>query len=301
MKLSKAQSRAYDALRGSPDGKISSDGKRRIARSTVEALARRGLAEVDRTPTQHTRRHRGGSASTYVTIAWTAQLTPSHPGADALAELDLIIRNQERILRPAQREHAAAYVALTARAVALEGSPAAAPDYSACRAFREAMEWPVARLLDQVMMIRHLTGQTPLPGGIPRQDTGELTDVWCLSARTDGPRPGKELGRVRASTQNGAAILGNSLLNTRGGYQMRRLGALEVGSWWEDFRARGIVLRLEALADDDGFRVIQVADGQVLIVRSTAVEAKHDALADLTALFAVLAPQRTEPDPIHAD
>lgn len=296
MKLSKPQTRAYDALRASPTGKITSTDKTRFARVTVEALARRGLAEVEHTATERTRRHRDGTTTTRFTISWTAELVPQLPDADKLAELDLIIRNREGILRPTQREHAAAYVAHTAPTVALEGSPARAEGYSVCRAYRDALTWPVARLLDQVMMLRHMTGQTPLPPGtIPEQVTGERTDVWVLTARTDGPRPGKELGRVRSSTQNGAALRGNSLLNTRGGYQMRRLGSPEVGGWQEDFRAHGMVLRLEATAD--GFRVSQVADGHTLAIRPTVHEAKRDALADLTALYSALAPAT----PIHAD
>lgn len=296
MRLSTAQTRAYGALRASPTGKISS-GETRIARSTMEALTRRGLVELERTSTKHTRHHRTGRSSTYLTVTWIAELVPQLPGADALDELDLIIRNREGILRPDQRRHAAAYVAHTAPTVALDGSPARSATYSVCRSYRDALTWPVERLLDQVMMLRHMTGQNPLPPGIPAQDTGERTDVWRLTAKTDGPRPGKELGRVRASTQNAAAILGNSLLNTRGGYQMERLGALEVGHWREDFRARGIVLRLEAVPSEEGFRVSQVADGLTLVVRPTADEAKHDALADLTALYSALAPAA----PIHAD
>lgn len=299
MKLTPAQTRAGNALRASPSHKIKSgDGwSQGISRPTVEALARKGLAEVVCTSTRRTRRHRDGRTSDYFTITWTAELIPQQPGADELAELDLVIRNREGILRPAQRGHAAAYVAHTAPAVALEGSPARARGYSVCRAYREALRWPVPRLLDQVMMLRHMSGQAPLPPGIPAQDTGERTEVWVLTAKTDGPRPGKELGRVRGSTQNAAAIAGNSLLNTRGGYQMRRLGSLELGHWREDFRARGIVLRLEAVPSEEGFRVSQVTDGQTLVARPTADEAKRDALADLTALYAALAPAT----PIHAD
>lgn len=296
MKLSTAQTRAYEALRASPTGKISSGDGSRIARVTMEALTRKGLVEMERTATDHRRQHRDGRSSTYVTISWSAELIPEHPGADELAELDLIIANGEGILRPDRREHAAAYIARTAPLVAMEGSPAAAEAYSVCRAYREALEWPVARLLDQVMMLRHMTGQNPLPGGIPAQSTGERTDVWRLTAKTGGPRPGKELGRVRASTQNAAAIAGNSLLNARGGYQMARLGSLELGRWVEDFRARGIVLRLEAT--DDGYRVSQVADDRTLVIRADAAQAKRDALADLTALYSTFGPA---PELIHAD
>lgn len=298
MKLSPAQQRAYDALRASPDRKISSDDRRRFARSTVESLARMGVVELTRTQTERPRRHRNGTTTTYATVTWTAELVPQMPDAEALEELDLIIANGEGILRRTQREQAAAYVAHTAPAVALEGSPARSASYSVCRAYRDALDRPVTWLLDQVMTLRHMTGQKPLPGGIPAQNTGQLTDVWVLTAQADGPRPGKELGRVRASTQNAAALRGNALLNTRGGYQMRRLHSHEVGSWVEDFRAHGMVLRLEAAGRD--FRVSQVADGRPLVFRPTADEARRDALADLTALYALGTPSEPE-QPIHAD
>jgi hypothetical protein len=298
MKLTPPQQRAYNALRASPTGKISSDERwRRIVRTTMAALARMGLVELHLTTTERTRRHRSGRLSTYVTVTWTAELVPDLPDADAMAELDLVIDNREGMLRPAQREQAAAYVAHTAPVVALDGSPARSADYSVCGAYREALEWPVSRLLDQVMMLRHMTGQRPLPGGLPAQNTGQPTDVWVLTANTGGPRPGQELGRVRASTQNAAALRGNSLLNTRGGYQMRRLDTHELGGWVEDFRAHGMVLRLEAAGDD--YRVVQVADGRALIYRRTPEEAKRDALGDLTALFALGVP--SDPEPIHAD
>jgi hypothetical protein len=293
MKLSKAQTRAYDALREAPDGKIHSGGTHRVARTTAEALERRGLAEMTRTTTERIRRHRNGTTTRYVTVDWSAQLLPQMPDAEEMAELDLIIANQEGALRRSQREHAAAYVAHTAPAAALEGSPARSARYSVCKAYQEALAWPVERLLDQVMMLRHMTGQCPLPGGIPAP-RGERTDVWRLTARSDG----RELARVRASTQTGAALRGNGLLNTRGGYRMERLRAEEVGYWREDFRARGIVLRLEAVHPEGGFRVIQVADGRTLVVRPTADEAKRDALADLTVLTSALG---TPTESIHAD
>jgi hypothetical protein len=297
MKLTPPQQRAYNALLKDPDGKIASGEDHRVTRPTIEALARKGLVELERTHRERTRRHRNGTTSRYVTVAWIATLVPEHPSSEELEELDLVIANGEGILRRTQREHAAAYVAHTAPTVALEGSPARSDTYSVCRAYRDALERPVSWLLDQVAMLRHLTGQKPLPGGaIPGQANGERTDVWVLTAKTDGPRPGKELGRVRASTQNGAALLGNSLLNTRGGYQMRRLGSNEVGPWLEDFRASGMVLRMETVKH--GFRVSQVADDLTLVVRTTAKEAKRDALADLTALYSALGPHA---DPIHAD
>lgn len=294
MKLTPPQTRALSALRKEPEGRLTSGGPHGIVRSTVAALARKGLVELDLRQERRTRHHRNGSSSTYITVTWTAYLVPEMPGADELAELDLIIANGEGSLRPTQIEQAAAYIANTSPAVALKGSPAASESYSVYRAYRDALKQPVSWLLDQVQMLRHLTGQCPLPGGIPAQ-SGPRTDVWVLTAKSSGERPGKELGRVRASTQTGAALLGNSLLNTRGGYQMRRLSADEVGRWISDFRASGLVLRLEEV--DHGFRVSQVADDLTLVVRTTPEEARRDALADLTALHTL---GSTTP-PIHAD
>lgn len=296
MKLTPPQTRAHRLLREDPNGKLASGEGHGIIRSTMAALARKGLIDLELIPRERTRRHRNGATSTYVTIAWIAELRPELPGEEALEELDLVIANREGNLRRRQREQAAAYVAHTAPKVALKGSPARSATYSVCRAYRDALARPVPWLLDQVAMLRHMTGQTPLPGGIPGPG-GEPTDVWALTAKTTGPRPGKELGRVRASTQTEAALLGNILLNTRGGYQMRRLTAEEAGAWLHDFRASGMVLRVEGVPH--GYRVSQVADDQTLVIRTTADEAKRDALTDLAALHA-LGPQ-SDPEPIPAD
>lgn len=298
MKLSPAQATAYEALRTDPTKTLTSSSTPKVRRTTVEALARRGLAEVVLERVNRTRESsRTGRITTSATITWTAELVPPCPGGEEMQELDLIIRNGERILRGSQLRQAAAYIAHNAPHAALEGSRARSPKYSVCRAYAEALEWPVDTLLDQVMMLRHMTGQTLLDGGIPAQDTGGRTDVWKLTAKDTGARPGKELGRVRAATQNAAALRGNSLLNTRGGYQMRRLNADEVDGWVEDFRARGLVLRVESCAD--GFLVSQVADERTLVIRRTAEEAKRDALADLSTLYALGSGLPAEA--IHAD
>lgn len=297
MKLSKAQQEAHTALLSAPDGRISSGSG--VGRRTIDAMERAGLVAVNRQFTRKTRRHRNGTTSEVEITTWTARLKPTMPTAQEQAELDLIIKNGEGILRPAQHRQAAAYVAHMLPTVALKGSPASKPGYRPADGYAEAMNWPASKLLDMVMMIRHMSGQTPIPAQ-RTADIGEPTDVWGLFTKTDDGSPGKELGRVRAPHQNAAALLGSSLLNQRGGYTMRRLGSLEVGGWVEDFRAHGLVLRLEATADGDGFQVTGVSNDDIMTIRPTAEEAKRDALADLTSLFTALAPS-DEPDTIRAD
>lgn len=297
MKLTGAQIKARLILRRAPDHTITSAGGTGVRRQTIEALARAGLVEVERTNVNREVRHRSGRTSIKASVAWKATLLPRLPSAEQMEELDLIIRNGEGILREDRRAHAAAYIARTTPDVALDGSPARSPQYNEATAYAECLKWPTAKLLDHVMMLRAMTGQT---AQIPEQRTlSDRTDVWVLFSKNPDGTPGKELGRVRASTQNQAALVGNSLLNTRGGYSMRRLHTPELGRWVEDFRARGLVLRLEG-THDGYFRVVIVADGEVLVTRTTGAEAKRDALADLTSLYAALPPAPT-PDPIPAD
>lgn len=286
MKLTGAQIKARLMLRRAPDGTLTSTDQTGIRRQTIEALARAGLVKLERANMNRQVRHRSGRTSVKGVVVWKATLQPELPTDDQMAELDLIIKNGEGILRDEQRQHAAAYVARVTPDVALDGSPARSPQYHEVTAYKECLEWPTAKLLDTVMMLRTMTGQSAQP--IPEQRRlSDRTDVWVLFSKKDDGTPDRELGRVRASTQNTAALLGNSLLNTRGGYAMRRLHTQEIGRWVEDFRARGLVLRLERT--DTGFRVFVLASGENLIHRVTAAEAKRDALADLTTLYTATA------------
>lgn len=290
MKLTGAQIRARLMLRRAPDGTLHSGEGKGVRRQTIEAMARAGLVKVERANVDREVRHRSGRTSVKTSVAWTARLQPELPTAEQLAELDLIIKNAEGILRGDQREHAAAYVARVTPDVALDGSPARHPQYNEATAYRECLTWPDAKLLDTVMMLRHMTGQSTRP--VPEQARlSDRTDVWVLFTKKPDGTPDRELGRIRASTQNSAALAGNALLNTRGGYSMRRLHTPEIGRWVEDFRARGLTLRLEST--DTGFRVFVLATGEDLIHRVTAAEAKRDALADLASLYAALS---TAPD-----
>ncbi|MFC4328287.1 hypothetical protein ACFPC0_10665 [Streptomyces andamanensis] len=297
MKLSKAQAETHAALLRAPGGAVTSGGG--IQRRTIDALERMGLVEVTRQVWLKTRHHRDGTTSQREQVDWTARLTPRLPSPEQLEELDLIIANREGILRPGQRRQAAAYIAHMMPLTALKGSPARKPGYRPADGYAEAMKWPVSKLLDTVMMLRHMTGQTDMPAQ-PVKPTGEMTDVWAITAKNDDGSAGKELGRVRGDSQVIAALAANGLLNVRGGYLMRRLGTLELDGWISDFRASGMVLRLAECADGTGFQVSLVSTGEILTVRTTPDEARRDALTDLTTLFATLA-DSPEPELIRAD
>ncbi|MEV6401178.1 hypothetical protein AB0M39_41465 [Streptomyces sp. NPDC051907] len=287
MKLTGAQQRAYDAMQAAPDGKISSGSAGGHKRTTAEALARRGLADVTKKMAEKTVRHRNGTTSRRVVVEWTAQLRPPMPDSEEIAELDLIVERREKTLRPSQREHAAAYVAVVGPSVALEGAPLKSPDYSPAAAYAEHLKADTNHLLTAYTLVRHLTGEVALPYDDPRESIGEPTNFWTIAEPGTPEAPGKELGRVEGATQNAAAIAANSLLNRRGRYDMRRLGSKELGAWRKDFRAAGRVLRLA----DDGegaFRVNDVDSGVLVIVGATAFEAERDAVAEVSSLTAAL-------------
>ncbi|MFE2934905.1 hypothetical protein [Streptomyces sp. NPDC059278] len=281
MKLTKAQQRAYDAMLAAPDGRIHSGSGQNIKRSTVEALARKNLATVTRKMDEKVVRHRNGTTTRFAVVTWTVCLKPVLPTTEQTEELDLILEQGERTLLPSQRKHAASYVALVAPSVAKEGAPVKETGYDPAAVYHKHIKLDPAHLLAAYMVVRTMSVRLNLPPG-PSAAQGEPTDIWVLTEPGEAGEPGEELGRVRGAVQVEAKLCGNSLIDRRGGYFLRRLGANEVGPWIKDFRAGNTVLRLAREVDDE-YVVTEVATGSIVTVRRTAAEAERSARTSIAS------------------
>lgn len=292
MKLSGAQQRALDTMRKSPDGTVRAYAG--VTRPTAEALERRGLVTVERRLAERQVRQRGGGVNRRTYVDWTARLKPVMPTEAQVAALDATVAaGPPVVLVPAQRHWAAAYAALTAPSIAFQGSPAADPSYDPAAVYVETLHKGDAYALAAFNAVRMMSGAVPMPPD-PTAVNGPPTTVWTIREPGTPDRPGVERARVVGATRIYAAQAANSILNQRGGYDMRRLGANEIGPWLKDFRAGGTVLRLSAVdGGPPAYQVAEVATGDVMVIRATPEEAERDARADVDSLTSALATRPT--------
>lgn len=292
MKLSAAQERAYAAMRQAKDGKLYMGNG--VTRTTVEAMERKGIVTLVKTLATRETRRRGGGVNRRTYVDWIAQLKPVPPTADEAQELDMIARSAQKTLLPSQRRQVAAYLALTAPKVARPGSPAAASEYNAHTAYAEYLGQDDMRLIATWALYRDQTGEKGFPAP-QRPDLGPVTDVWTITEHNGT----QELCRVTGATQVDAALAANALLNTRDGYDMRRLYAQQLDGWVKDFRAGGDLHRITRVvtacdaAECDGeesvhYECRHLPTGDLVAVRSSAEGAEADTRADIASLSAAL-------------
>lgn len=297
MRYSTAQSRAIDAMLQAPEGTIDHTNVVGVRRTTVEALARMGAAEVTSRRTTRQVNHRDRTTGQRTVVTWTARIIPVMPDGDQLAVLDARAAERETEAAPLPlplRRQTAAYLSLTAAKEPLAGAPATQPDWDTTKACTDLLRRHTdAELLGMYRAVRHITGQARIEGARtdapPALGQGEATDVWTITV-PENEAPGEEaaeLCRVKGKTYVDATMAARALLGGRA-FGMRRLRQSEVNGWEKDWPVHGDMLRLEREPGGARWQVRHVRTGDVMVVRPTPAEAMTDATLDMVSFQAAL-------------